>query len=108
MAPPAAELPTTGLQVMSPVLGNVEVRKDEASSHVWHSGHLTEVKEGAVKVAFEGDVWKAAEYPLSHVRKTSKLSPNDLDMFEPHVGDEVELNVPATEHATSRAFLGSC
>merc|ERR1719362_434921 len=96
-----ARLSPDWLTAMPPVLGSVEVRKDEASSHVWYSGHVTEVKESAVKVAFEGDVWESAEYPLSHVRKTSKLSSNDLDKFEPRIGDEVELHVPANEHAPS-------
>jgi len=80
-------------------LGNIEVQKDK-KSQLWHSGRVVDVKsDSVVSIAFENDVWPRAEYPVSSIRKPPKMSADELEKFNPHVGEEVELRVSATEHA---------
>jgi len=50
-------------------------------------------------VSYEGDVWPEEELSASRVRKPTKSDPEDLESFDPKVGDEVELRLEATDHS---------
>eukprot|EP00747_Dinoflagellata_sp_TGD_P189081 gnl/TRDRNA2_/TRDRNA2_48963_c0_seq1.p1 gnl/TRDRNA2_/TRDRNA2_48963_c0~~gnl/TRDRNA2_/TRDRNA2_48963_c0_seq1.p1 ORF type:complete len:605 (+),score=141.30 gnl/TRDRNA2_/TRDRNA2_48963_c0_seq1:187-2001(+) len=80
-------------------LGAVEVRKD-AKSLVWYIGRIVKmVDDNHMMVGFEGDVWNVQKFPLANIRKPNKKTEVEQEKFNPHVGDEVELKVEATEHA---------
>lgn len=69
-------------------LGAVEVQKD-GRTRMWHSGYIQElVGQSELLVGFE-----------SEVRKPPKLSPAELEKFNPRQGDEVELRVNPTPHS---------
>lgn len=80
-------------------MGVIEVRKDD-NSKTWYSGYIIDIgRSSSLKVGFEHDVWPPAEYAASSARKPPKLSVAEAERFNPRVGDEVELQIVATEHS---------
>eukprot|EP00929_Paragymnodinium_shiwhaense_P031679 TRINITY_DN1769_c0_g2_i3.p1 TRINITY_DN1769_c0_g2~~TRINITY_DN1769_c0_g2_i3.p1 ORF type:complete len:555 (-),score=174.40 TRINITY_DN1769_c0_g2_i3:223-1887(-) len=104
-APAAASAPSASSSAPAPV-GNVEVQKD-TSSRTWYVGHVVDVvSDTKLLVGFEGDVWPREEFPVARVRKPPKPTDDQLEAFNPKVGEEVELHVAATEHAPASWSLG--
>lgn len=86
---------------MTSTLGAVEVLKDQRSN-LWYCGNIRELSgKNDILVGFESDVWSPAKYPASSVRKPPRMSGQELDRFQPRVGEEVELKVHATPHSPS-------
>ncbi|CAE8713427.1 unnamed protein product [Polarella glacialis] len=80
-------------------LGSVEVQKD-GRAQMWYSGQIQElVGSSELMISFEAGVWPSARYAASSVRKPPKLSPADLEKFNPRQGDTVEVRIHSTSHA---------
>jgi len=77
----------------------VEVQK-ESGGRTWYIGHIVDILgKDRLLVGFDGDVWPKQEFPVSRVRKPAKVPEAGSDRFSPSAGDEVEMRMPATEHA---------
>merc|ERR1719491_557781 len=78
--------------------GCVEVTKDPAS-RTWYVGYVVDVAgKDKLLVGFKNDVWPQAEFACGSVRKVRAPQQADTDKFNPQIGDEVELNLAATEN----------
>jgi len=81
-----------------PVVGAVEVLKDE-QARMWYGAQVLDmVGKDKLLISFENNVWAKEEFAYSRVRKPAKQSQAELDKFNPRIGDEVELRVNATDN----------